>query len=72
MENNKGFILLSRSLIESEIFSKPPLYLKVWIYLLTRAQHTDYKGLKRGQLYISIPEIQEACSHFEGFRKETP
>ncbi|MBO8183633.1 MAG: hypothetical protein H0Z28_12745 [Archaeoglobus sp.] len=67
-----GYILLSRKIIESEIWDKPPLYLKVWIWLLTQAQHTQYKGLKKGQLYTSIPEIQEAVSWHIGFRKEKP
>jgi len=67
-----GYILLSRKLIESEIWKKPPLYLKVWIYLLSKAQHKDYKGLKRGQLWTSIPEIQEECSWYVGYRKVTP
>lgn len=67
-----GFILLSRRIIESEIWDKPPLYLKVWIYLLARAQHKQFKGLKRGQLITSIPEIQEACSWHVGARKVTP
>lgn len=67
-----GYILLSRKIMESEIFKKPPLYLKVWIYLLSKAQHKDYRQLKRGQLWTNIPEIQEACSWYVGFRKETP
>lgn len=67
-----GYILLSRKTIESEIFHKPHLYLKVWIYLLVRAQHKNYKKLKKGQLVTSIPEIQEACSYYVGYRKETP
>jgi hypothetical protein len=67
-----GYILQPRKITDSEIFKKPPLYLKVWIYLLTRAQHSSYKELNRGQLYTSIPEIQEACSHYIGCRKEKP
>lgn len=31
-----GFILLSRTIIESEIWQKPPAYLKIWIYILCR------------------------------------
>lgn len=46
--------------------------MKTWVYLLTCAQHKDYKGLKRGQLRTSIPEIQEACSWYVGFRKVVP
>jgi len=67
-----GYILLSRNIIESDIFNKPPLYLKVWIYLLERAQFKEYKKLKRGQLFTSIPAIMEACHHMVGNRKEIP
>ncbi|RMC93047.1 DNA replication protein DnaD [Clostridium autoethanogenum] len=67
-----GYILLSRTLIESQIFDKPPLYLKVWIYLLSKAQHKDFKRLKRGELWTSISEIREACNWYVGYRKETP
>jgi predicted small metal-binding protein len=67
-----GYILLSRKIIESEIFKKPPLYLKVWVYLITKAQYREYNKLKRGQLWTSIPEIMEACSWYVGFRKVTP
>jgi hypothetical protein len=67
-----GYILLSRNLLESDIWDKPPLYLKVWVYLLSKAQHQDYKNLKRGQLRTSIPEIQEAMSYMVGYRKQKP
>lgn len=67
-----GCILLARKIIESAIWDKPPLYLKVWVYLLTRAQHGDYKGLKRGQLRTSIPELIEACKWRIGARVERP
>ncbi|MCO4782717.1 MAG: hypothetical protein KC646_10375 [Candidatus Cloacimonetes bacterium] len=66
------FIIVSRSIIESEIWDKPPLYIKVWLFLIIKAQHKDYKDLKRGQLRTSIREIQEGCSWHCGFRKETP
>jgi hypothetical protein len=67
-----GCILLSRKIIESQIWRKPPLYLKVWIYLLSKAQHSPYKKLKRGQLVTSIPDIIEDCSWQVGYRKEKP
>ncbi|MBP3953621.1 hypothetical protein [Bacillus suaedae] len=67
-----GYIILSRQIIESSIWDKPPLYLKVWLYLLNRAQYKEFKQLKRGQLFVSIPEIREACSWYVGFRKEKP
>lgn len=67
-----GYILISKSIIESGIWKKPPMYLKVWIYLLTNAQYSDYGKLKRGQLFTSIPMIQKACSYNVGYRTETP
>lgn len=67
-----GYILLSRKIIESEIWKKPPLYIKIWVFLLSKAQHSDYKKLKRGQLITSIPEIIEECSWYIGYRKESP
>jgi hypothetical protein len=67
-----GAIIIARRIIDSEIMKKPPLYMKVWIYLLARAQHKDYKQLKRGQLITSIPEIREACSWYVGARKVKP
>lgn len=67
-----GYILVSRKLIESEIWEKPPLYLKVWMYLLMRAQYKPYKDLDRGELVVSIPELIEACSYKVGYRTEKP
>lgn len=67
-----GYILLSRRLIESEIWDKPPMYLKVWIYILTKARHKATDRYSRGEMLISIPELQEACSHKVGYRVEKP
>ncbi|WP_449623195.1 hypothetical protein [Robertmurraya sp. Marseille-Q9965] len=67
-----GYINIARKIVDSEIWRKPPLYIKVWLYLLTKAQHSQYKSLRRGQLYTSIPEIIEACSWKVGYRKEKP
>lgn len=68
----KGYILESKKIMESVIWHKPPLYFKVWHFLLLKAQFTDSGKLKRGQLFTSIPEIAEACSYYKGFRKVTP
>lgn len=72
MVPNAGYILLSRKIVESDIWKKPPLYLKVWLYLLIKAQYRDYKKLKRGQVVTSISEIQEECCWYVGYRKEKP
>ena len=62
----EGYIKLSRRLLSSDIWFKPPLYLKVWIYLLHQAAFKPYNGLARGQLVTSIPKIQEALSYKDG------
>lgn len=68
-----GYIKLWRKLLESEIMdNKPPLYAKVWMWLLLRAQHQKYKKLKAGQTWTSISQIQEAMSYNIGYRKHTP
>lgn len=67
-----GYILESRSILESDIWNKPPMFFKVWHYLLMNAQHTSYRNLKRGQLFTSIDQIREACSYHVGYRKVTP
>ncbi len=72
MEDKKGFILLARKMISSDIFSKPPLYLKVWIYILSSAYHTESGGIQRGEFKTSIKEIQDACTFYVGYRKEVP
>lgn len=68
----EGYIKLSRRLLSSDIWFKPPLYLKVWIYLLHQAAFKPYNGLARGQLVTSIPQIQEALSYRAGFISKKP
>ena len=67
-----GYIIIGRKVLNSAIMQKPPLYFKVWLWLLLNAQHKEYGSLKRGQLFTSIPEIQEAMSYKVGFRTEKP
>ena len=68
----RGYVKLYRKLIESEIMNEAPLHFKVWIWMLLKAQHADFKGLKRGQLKTSKPEIQEAMAYHVGYRKVKP
>lgn len=69
---DRGYILLSRSLIDSPIMKKPPEFLKVWIYLLAKASHKDTGNLKRGEGFTSLAELAEVLSHFVGYRKVVP
>ena len=67
-----GYILESKSILDSDIWKKPPIYFKVWHYLLIKAEYAGYGNLKRGQLFTSIQEIREACSYYKGFQKVIP
>lgn len=68
-----GYILLARKITESGIMDKPPLYFKLWVWMLEQANHRDgYKGLKRGQLFTSIEEMREAMSWHIGYRTVRP
>lgn len=68
-----GYILLAKNIIDDEIWSKPPMYLKVWIWILSKAEYrTDAKHLNRGEVFIDVNEIREACAHNVGYRVVTP
>jgi len=68
-----GYILLARKITESGIMDKPPLYFKLWVWMLEQANHTNgYKGLKRGQFFTTIEDMREAMSWHVGYRKVTP
>lgn len=68
----KGYFIIARKTLESEIWHKPPLYWKVWCYLLARANWDDFGNLKRGQLFTSLDEIAEDNHWYVGYRKEVP
>lgn len=44
-----GYILLARKIIESQIWQKPPEYLKIWIYILCRVNWKNSKKNERGE-----------------------
>jgi hypothetical protein len=67
-----GFILLSRKLLQSGIMEKPPLYLKLWIWMLLQASHTDHGELKRGQLFTSLERMREAMKYRVGAALRRP
>ena len=71
-EISNGFILLARSLLTSQLMEKPPLYAKIWLFLLLKAQFKDGRSLKRGQVLTSLQGLMEAGSFKIGFRREYP
>jgi hypothetical protein len=73
-ENKKsGCFQVARSLFNSDIWlDKPAWWIKVWIYLIGRANHNDNKLFKRGQFFTSLDEIYYKCRlNKEGIKKIT-
>jgi uncharacterized phage protein (TIGR02220 family) len=67
-----GFLLLARKLLDSDLMQGPPLHLKLWVWMLMRANFRDRGQLGRGQFVTSIHEMQTAMSYFIGYRKVIP
>lgn len=65
-------VTVSKKVVESAIWSKPPLYLKVWFYLLVKSKQSQEWGFPSGQLCISIAEIRDACGWKIGYRATRP
>jgi len=64
-QNNKeGAFLISRSLFDSDIWFKPEWYLKLWIYFIGKANHTNIGHFKRGEYFMrrGYDELQEVLS----------
>lgn len=66
-----GFLFTPRNGYEF-LKGKPPLHRALWSWMMRRANWKDRDVLKRGQLITSGPAMQEAMSHYVGFRKKTP
>ena len=67
-----GFILISRKLLKSGIMEKPPLFLKLWIWMLMQASFKEHGNLNRGQFVTSFKKMQKAMGHKIGYRTENP
>lgn len=67
-----GYIILARKLLRSEIMEKPPLYLKLFVWMLLQASHTEHGKLKRGQLFTSLEKMRKAMAWKIGYRAVMP
>jgi len=68
-----GYILIARKMLKSGIMDKPPLWAKLFLWMLLKANKTDgYQGLKVGEFETTAREMQEAMTHYVGYRKEEP
>lgn len=70
---NGGYIIVARKILDSEIMEKPPLYSKLWLWMLNQAKFkSGGNNLERGQFKTSINEMREAVSWKVGYRKVIP
>lgn len=53
-----GYILLARNIIESEIWQKPPAYLKIWIYILSKVNWKASKKNPIGSEYFNFRQLK--------------
>jgi hypothetical protein len=67
-----GCILLARKILKSGIMEMPPLYLKVWIWMLMQASYKEHGGLKRGQFFTSYQRMCDAMAYKVGYRIVKP
>jgi len=65
-------MLVAKKIFDSELMKKPPLYSKLFLWMLGQASFKDTKKLKRGEFITTIAEMREAMSHYVGYRKEVP
>jgi len=67
-----GCIMVARKMLDSDLMDQSPLVVKLWVWLLLKANWRDRPQLERGQLVTTIAEMQKAMSHYSGWRKFTP
>ena len=62
-----GAILISRQIIDSEIFyDKPDKWLKLWLYILCRVSFKTDKKYQRGELFLKYEWISDATGASKG------
>lgn len=55
-----GATIWARKTIDSEIFTKPDKWFKIWFYLVNKANHKYKKQFERGQCFVKYEWIKEA------------
>jgi uncharacterized phage protein (TIGR02220 family) len=67
-----GYMLVAKKIFNSELMRKPPLYSKLFLWMLSQASFKTTRNLERGEFVTSISEMQEAMTYYVGYRKEMP
>lgn len=71
MKIDGGYILLSRKIDESDTMRLPPATREIWLYILRKVNHSDFKNLKRGENIFTYKKIQDDLCWYAGYRKMT-
>jgi len=69
MKIDGGYILLSRKIDDSDIMRMPPATREIWLYILRKVNHSDYKHLTRGENIFHYKDIQDDLCWYVGYRK---
>lgn len=64
-----GYYIKARCVQQSEIASAPPHVREIWDWFIMKANHQDYKNIKRGQLLTSYSDIINGLRWYVGYRK---
>lgn len=64
--------MLARKTLDSDLMFKPPLHMKLWAWMLLRANHGEYNGIRRGEFLTSIDGMRSAMSYKVGYRIMKP
>lgn len=67
----KGYVLLARSLDDSDVAKMSPCTRELWIYLLRMVNYADNGRIKRGQGFFSLEQIQTDLEWWVGYRRVT-
>ena len=63
-----GGFTVARKIFSSTVWIKDPLYLKVWLWIIGRASHSDHgkggKDFKRGEFFTTYDEVIKAASYY--------
>jgi len=67
-----GKLWLHRKIVKSKIWKGPANRLKLFLWLLMKANFKDLGEIKRGQACTTMKDIEDALTEYYGYRKVAP
>ena len=71
-----GSFLVARKIFDSEIWLKPPIYQRTWLWILGHANHSDYQKngriFKRGEVITTYNKLIQAMLYYNNHKAITP